>query len=294
MGLFDVFKKKEPVFSYANPAEEKFWRLYAESLQLKDGAMLSSALEKRKTALNEACMDDGFKGMAYHNLAILYMYHIGNGQFAEKCAKDSLGFGDAYYRCSQAHLEELQFGAHLESLQTAAMTASSYDEALDYVVQGEQLYGAVFRQKREEIEQFRKEYPRYYDYQRVTSLQYYSRVSAEQDKGDYAPAMSLLQLMLDRAESPNYDLSYEEYVDILDDYGTITCMYLMKKARVQRSTPDVFARELAFIADEPLKHIVEFLPDCEPGDRQKFENIVQAMGNFPGIRQRESYRPFIH
>jgi len=304
MGLFDMFKKKDtdsapkqkdtqPEFSYGDPKERKFWELYAQSLRYKDRAKLTSALDNREVAYREACIDAGYKGMACHNLAILYMYHIGNGQKAAKYALESLSYGDEYYRCSQAHLEELQFGAHLESLQTAAMTAGSYDEALKYVAEGEKLYGAIFTQKREEIEKFRKEYPRYFDYQRMTSLQYYSRVSAEQDQGDYAPAMSLLQLMLDRAEDANYDLSYEEYVDILDDYVTITAMYMMKKARILNGSQSVASCELAHLADGALTHIAAFLPDCQPGDRQKFENIVMALSQFPGVKIRESYEPFL-
>ena len=49
--------------------------------------------------------------------------------------------------------------------------------------------------------------------------------------GEFDSIPSLLMLMLDRAEKPGYDLSYEEYVDILDDYTTITAMYLMKILR---------------------------------------------------------------
>ena len=301
MGLFDRFKKNTSRagngavnghISYGSPQEEQFWRLYAESLQLKDRGMLKSALFKREDAYMDFCPDPGYKGMACHNIAILAMYHLGKGQIAAKYARESLDCGEDYIRCSKEHLAELQFGAHLESLQTAAMTVSSYDEALDYVRQGEQLYGGIFETKRKEIEDFRREYPRFADYQRQTSLLYYSRVSQELDQGDYAPAMSLLQLMLDRAEEPAYDLSYEEYVDILDDYGTISVMYLMKKARVLGGAPELFAQELAFIADEPLNHLADFMPDCEPGDRQKFENIVSAFRTFPGVAERAAFAPF--
>ena len=84
----------------------------------------------------------------------------------------------------------------------------------------------------------------------------------------------------------------EGYVDILDDYGTISVMYLMKKARVLGGTREDFAKELAFIADEPLHRLAAFLPDCEPADRQKFENIISAFRTFPGIPDRDSFRPF--
>ena len=314
MGLFDRFRKKDaddnnrkqdsgmefrkqnPVdtggLGYPAPMENRFWQLYAESLQLKDKAMLRSALDRREEALRSACPDRGYEGMALHNLAILSMYHLGKGKDAMDYALRSLDCGEAYLRCSKEHMAELQFGAHLESVQTAMMTASSYDEALEYCAQGEKLYGGVFEQKRKEIGEFRKEHPRYVHYQIATSQLYYSRVSPEMDQGDYAPGMSLLMLMLDRAEKPGYDLSYEEYVDILDDYTTITAMYLMKKARVLNGPPDLFARELAFIADEPLRHLAEFMPDCQPGDREKFERIIAAFRLFPGITDRDAFAPF--
>ena len=299
MGLFDRFRKnatqpsgRKTGLGYGSPEEEKFWQLYVESLHFKDQGKLKSALEKREEARAKYCPNPGYEGMACHNLAILTMYHLGMGQAAAKYARESLAFGDDYYRCSKEHMDELRFGAHLESLQTAMMTAASYDEALEYGQQGAELYGGIFETKIKEMNEFQAEYPRYSDYQRQTSLLYYSRVSAELDQGDYAPAMSLLQLLLDRAEEPAYDLSYEEYVDILDDYGTISVMYLMKKARVLGGTREDFAKELAFIADEPLHRLAAFLPDCEPADRQKFENIISAFRTFPGIPDRDSFRPF--
>ena len=292
MGLFDRFRKNtsQTAGRSGNSEEGQFWKLYAESLQLKDRGALKSALTKREEMYTKHSPNQGYEGMACHSLAILAMHHLGMGQFAAKYARDSLSLGDDYYRCSQEHLAELRFSAHLESLQTAAMTAASYDEALDYIRQGETLYGGVFETKRKELDAFRTKHPRYFDYQRQTSCLYYSRVSPDLDQGDYAPAMSLLQLMLDRAEAPAYDLSYEEYVDILDDYGTITAMYLMKKARVLGGTQADFARELAFIADEPLQHIAAFLPDCEPADRPKFEKIVNALRTFPGIAERDVFK----
>ncbi len=304
MGLFDIFRKKpkqnevperDPRFDYDDPEEEIFWRMYAESLEYKDQGKLYSALKTREDAWHGIPLRGeylGMKGMAMHNLMILSMYHLGNGAEAAKYARMSLDLGDDYIEFSETHKEEIVYGAHLESLQTAAMTASSYEEALKYTLEGEARYGERFIVKRKEIEEFRKGCPRYADYQRQTSLQYYSRVSPEMDQGDYAPAMSLLQLMLDRAEAPAYDLSYEEYVDILDDYGTITVMYLLKKARVLGGTPEDFAKELAFIADEPLNHIAAFLPDCEPGDKEKFDHIIDALGKLPGIKEREAFAPF--
>ena len=305
MGLFDIFRKNEPKepqeperdprLDYDDPDEWNFWSLYVESLDYKDQGKLFSALQAREDAWHMIPMRtvySGMKGMAVHNLAILSMYHLGNGQEAAKYARMSLDYGEDYIQYSDAHKEEIVYGAHLESLQTAAMTASSYDEALKFTLEGEERYGELFTTKRKEIEEFRKDYPRYADYQRQTSLLYYSRVSPEQDQGDYAPAMALLQLMLDRAEEPAYDLSYEEYVDILDDYGTITAMYLLKKARVLGGSPDDFAKELAFIVDEPLKHIADFMPDCQPGDKEKFDNIAATLGKLPGVRDRDAFAPF--
>ncbi|MCR4752744.1 MAG: hypothetical protein K5852_10665 [Eubacterium sp.] len=41
----------------------------------------------------------------------------------------------------------------------------------------------------------------------------------------------------------------------------------------------------------PLRRIADFMPDCEPGDKQKFINIAGAFSNMPGIRGRDSFAP---
>ena len=311
MGLFDIFKNKKSgkngfdmefrkqeadSTGYRSPEEQRFWQLYVESLQMKDQARLRSALDKREEALNTACPDRGYEGMALHNLAILTMYHCGLGLKAAEYAKKSLDCGEDYYRCSQDNLDWLQFGAHLESIQTVMMAASSYDEALEYCAMGEKYYPGIhnglFERKRTEIEEFRKNNPRYTHYQMATAGLYYSRVSQELDQGDYAPAMSLLQMILNRAEQAGYNLKYEEYVDVLDDYTTITIMYLMKKARLLGGPPELFKKELAFIAEEPLKYLADFMPDCEPGDRERFERIIAAFRTFPGVSDLAAFAPF--
>ncbi len=300
MGLFSRRSKPEKnsfsAFSGLDPFEQRFWELYTESLQFKDRCALMSAYRKRiqasELALQQNPINKGYVGMGYHNLATLNLYHISAGLEAAKQARQSLEYGDAYYELSERKRDILKFGAHAESLQVAAMTATSYDEAISFINEGSKLYGGVFSNMLDSIMNFRRTNPRYGDYQRAISLTYYSRVSAQQDKGDYAPALGLMEIMLTNAERPEYDFSYDEYVDILDDYTFVTAMLLLKKGRIMNGTNREFAEELAWIADKPLKMLADFMPDCQPGDRQKFESIIDGYRGLYGIAERDSFKPF--
>ncbi|NLZ55597.1 MAG: hypothetical protein GX900_02895 [Clostridiaceae bacterium] len=290
--------KKNSASAVAGPDlfEQSFWRLYRESLQLKDRCALMSAYKKRvqanELALQQRPVNKGYIGMGYHNLAILNLYHISAGLEAAKQARQSLECGDDFYKLSEKRRDILQFGAHLESLQVAAMTSTSYDEAISYINEGKKLYGGVFADMLESLLDFRKTNPRYGAYQRAVSLTYYSRVSAELDKGNYAPALGLMEIMLTNAEAPEYDYSYEEYVDILDDYACVTVMLLLEKGRILNGTNREFAEELAWIADKPLKMLADFMPDCQPGDREKFEMVIDVYRNIYGIAERNSFKAF--
>ena len=288
-----MFFRRNNSFKGSGNMPEQFWNLYQRSLLEKDRGALASALRLRKEAYDISKTDNGYLGMACHNLAILEMYHLGDGKAAAKYARESLDCGEEYYRFSEKCREIIMFGAHLESLQTAAVTSTTYDEALGYIAEGKKRYGSIFENMEKSVNSIRNSDGRFYEYLRATSLLYYSRVSAEQDKGDYAPAMSLLQIIIDHAEEREFDLGYEEYVDVLDDYLTITVMYLMKKARVLKGTMADFGNELAFIADEPLKRLADFLPDCQPSDMKTFQFIIQGYAQLPYIKERSSFRPFL-
>lgn len=134
---------------------------------------------------------------------------------------------------------------------------------------------------------------RWGEYQFSRSQLHFSRESAEKDKGDYAPGMAYLQLIIDRAEDPAYELSYEEFEDVLDTYGFITVQYMLTKSMATQMSPDEFSRELAFLADAPLQRIAEFLPDCQPSDRSTFDFIINnGFRMLPGVEERDAFTPF--
>ena len=284
---------ESPATSVVNPAlEKRFESLCAESKRFEDRGALASALAKYLEACSVCENDAALKGMAYHHAASLALHSIGNGIDAANYAREALECGDAFRAYAEKNAGESQPNAYCESLRIAALTATSYDEALEYADQGEELYGDDFGGLAAKLREFRADHPRFADFQRSESLTYYSRVSAEEDKGDYAPAMALLQTMLSHAEDEGYGLPHEEQMGILDDYGTISIMHLLGKARSSGLSQEDFAEELSFIVDGPLSQIADFLPACQAADKQKLDRIIQGIKMLPGVSQRASFDPF--
>ena len=271
---------------------EMFASLCAESERFQDEGALESALAKYLQASVSCEKSAALKGMALHLAAAFMMHQVGDGFSASTFARESLECGDEFQAYAQEHQIEGQPNAYMESLQIAALTATSYDEALEYADQGVKLYGDDFGPMADELRQYRAEHPRFADYQRSESLKHYSRVSAEEDKGDYAPAMALMDIILRNAKEAAYCLSYEEQAQIIDDYGTLTIMHMLGKARSLGLSQDDFSNELSFIADGALFRLEDFMPVCKPTEQQNIERIIQGMKMLPGVSGRRAFEPF--
>lgn len=280
-----IFSRK-PKGSGMTRFEENFWALFGESLKFKDRCALKSAYRKRIEACEMAQGNtEGYEGMGYHNLAVLEMYHLGKGVDAGVHARKSLEDANYYLLSEKRKKMHLDlFEAHLESLQMAIMTSTSYAEAADYLAEGLKLYGEKpFTGWEKNLKEFRDGGSRFVEYQMMLTSMFYSRVSQEEDKGNYPPGIAILEVILENAENPDYDLSYEEYVSVLDDYAMITGMMLFNKAKTLGGRPDDFINELAWLTEKPIKKIVEFFPDCQPSDREHFQQILQLFKTFPGV-----------
>lgn len=273
--------------------EERFNSLCAESKRYFDRGALADAYAMYQQACGLCGESAALKGMAYHHMASFVLHQIGSGYDAADYARESLECGEAFRAYAQERMVEGQPNAHMESLQIAAMTATSYDEALEYADKGVELYGEEFGGMADDLRQYRAEHPRYADYQRRESLKYYSRVSAEEDKGDYAPAMALMDIILRNANEDAYSLSYEEQAQIMDDYGTITIMHVLGKARSSGLSQDDFAEQLSFITDGALFRLAGYMSNCQPADKQKFDRIIQGMKMLPGVSGRITFEPFL-
>lgn len=272
--------------------EERFESLCAEADRSFDRGALADALATYLQACSVCEESSALKGMAYHHAAAFALHHVGDGFSAAEYSRESLECGEAFRVYAQEHMVEGQPNAYMEALQIAAMTATSYDEALEFADRGVELYGDAFGSMTDELRKYRVEHPRFADYQRNESLKYYSRVSAEEDKGDYAPAMALMDIILRNAKEDAYRLSYEEQAQILDDYGTITIMHVLGKARASGLSQDDFAEGLSFIADGALFRLADFMPECQPADKQRFDRIIQGMKMLPGVSNRITFIPF--
>ena len=258
-----------------NNDEERFWNLYSESLLYKNHAWLTSALKAREKGLRLMENRHDYYCMAQHNLMVLQYYHRCDGVAAYESGKNSLRYKDEYRALSDKMIPRLGYSAYDESLLYTATLAKNREEAMELfeeVVRRNTNPTAV--QQSKEMLSLMDEIPRWSEYQKNFAHNFYSRHTPQEDKGDYSPACALLGLILSREGEKGYDLSQEEYVDMLDDYLIVSLKYFTLRSDVllrSGGTPD---QELLFIVKKPLKMLIDFLPDCE---EERFRNIFRSV-----------------
>ena len=255
--------------------EQDFWSLFFQSLEYKKQGRLASALEARESGLRMMEDRHDYYCMAQHNLLVLQCYHCCDGVSAYKSGKESLRYKDEFRELSDRMSPMLKYSSYDESLVYTAMLAKSREEA------GELLREAVNRnayrtavQHAKEMLAMMEKFPKWLDYQRNYAANFYSRHSAQYDKGDYSPACAILQVILSREGEKGYDMTEEQYVDILDDYLMNSLRYFTLRSGVliqNGGSPD---RELLFIVKKPLKVLIDFLPDCE---KKRFKDIFRSV-----------------
>ena len=265
--------KPSPQTSSSRSPEEKamemmdkhpgFWEDFYRSLQLKKECKFTSALRIRLYSMDEVKSDAPYLALAQHNMMALQCFQCCEGEKAYQNGKLSLENEIAYRELSDTIAPALGYNVYDESLVYTAMLAKNRDEAREL------LQKAVNRGKPQTADHAREmlgmmeKFPKWVDYQKNYAANYYSRVNAQMDKGQYSPACALLGLILSREGQKGYDLAEEEYVSLLDDYLMVSLRYFSTCADILLRNGGLPDEELLFIVRKPLKALLDFLPDCE-------------------------------
>ena len=256
-----------------------YWQRFYESVQYKQQGRLTSALTERMKnySYKQHDTESGYNGLAAHDLMVLYLFQCSSGHNAYLYGSESLQ--DPSFEGLAKKLEKtLKYNVYHESLIFTAMLAKSYDDAEVLLKRAEECHDSKLDREIKERRSYRESCPRWFDFQRAMSFNYYSRTSEAEDKGDYSPACALMEVMLLRAEDPGYDLSYEEYLDVLDDYLVVSYKYFARMVGLlmQNGGSGMTAEnELMFLLEKPLEVLSDFLPDCRPQDKKLLKTDLE-------------------
>lgn len=301
--------------------EPEYWKHFYESMLHIRSGELSSAREMRERNISSSYDMPGYDGLSEHDMMTLMLFHCANGEeayrhgmkaleepefekLAAKLRKANIRSLTAASKKDRRAAEELkkmpETDGYQETLMLTAMLANSYEEAETLLARAEKSQNQRLDAEIAKRRQYRKDYPRWFNFQRAMSFNYYSRTSEDKDAGDYGPACSMLRMMLERAEQPGYDLSYDEYLDLMDDYLLVSYKYYdrMQKTfraaaweqartnpimRNQERVRALLERELSFILSTPISLLKAFVPDLKPQDRKLIINDLEPY--------KESYPP---
>ena len=117
--------------------DEKFFRLYAESVQLKDWGLLKSSLQKRIEATQLMKNDDAYYRLGKANEMILLGFHIGDGFQARAACLEALkdldknGL-DSFVKLDKEWEKQTGFSIMRDCLDYAILWSESFDEAINY------------------------------------------------------------------------------------------------------------------------------------------------------------------
>lgn len=271
-----------------------YWERFYNSMHCKQQGMLVSALAYRQGNLShtEGTADSGYRGLAAHDIMILELFQCADGKNAYLHGKASLE-DPAFANLANTLEKQLHYNTYHEALMFTAMLACSYEEAEKMLMQAELCCNKKLDKEIATRRNYRKDCPRWFDFQRAMSFNYYSRTNEASDKGDYSPACALLQIILQRAEEPGYDVSYEEYLDALDDYLVLSFKYFARMVGVilQNGGGDEAAEhELLFLLTEPLKILSGFLPDCRAQDKQLLKNDLEPYRSVTPLTETDLFK----
>ncbi len=300
MSIFNFFKFTSPQTTQAKPegkspvslsllksnSYRQFEKTYIDSFSLKDQASLASALRMRQNATESVQDSPALYCLGKHHEMILEYNHLGHGVEARKSALESLKHEEDFKGISQLVCSNLACDYYAESLQYMSVFSGSYEESLHYLARlQEQFPSDANRLGYEEIKKLQAQSSRWYIAHRAILSTFYSRVSAEQDKGSYAAGLSIIDVILSNTQKSGYMLDYEEYVDLLDDMCVLSIKLLMQKnqCRPKVRSMDDDANELGPILLKPIAYLSDFIPDCLPKDRPMFENYYQVFSSISWI-----------
>ena len=259
--------------------KRNFWMTYERSIQSRNQMRLADALSCKKQCVNMTKAHTDYACMAYHNLMVTQFFQCCDGEEAYKSGIKSLEAGceKEFKELSEKLQAVLKFNAYDESLVYTAMLAKSREEAVLLLKKGAKRKNyprmrALSKEMLEKLERF----PSWLEFQKMEAGNYYSRVNADKDRGDYSPACAILGLILSREGEPGYDISEEDYVNLLDDYLMVSLRYFTLCADTLLKYNGNPENQLLFILKKPLETLIGFLPDCqEKRYRELFKSVLK-------------------
>lgn len=255
-----------------------FWTAYYDILKTgyQSGA-LSSTMRRKEDLIILSGDNPAYLCLAHHSQMTGYFSECCDGVKAYYHGKKSLAYPKEYKKLSRKLEPGLHYSCYEESLAVTAVLSPDREEALELFskivkLKSDSRFCEIAKRSLDDIMKF----SRWCDFQKNYAAQYYSRVSAEKDSGDYSPACAILSMILEREGGTGYDLTEEEYVNILDDLLMLSLKYFAIRCEAvleRRLSPK---EELLFIVQKPLEILVSFLPDCqEKRYRDIFKSIMK-------------------
>lgn len=264
----------------------EFDQKFRESLKLKDGGSLGSALRLRREATRVARDVPALYCIGKHNEMILEFHHIGLGTAARESALGSLTHEDDFRDISVVLCREYKANCYQESLHFLTALCTSYEEALYFFAKAKDQFPTHGnRQNYESLRDFQASNSRWYDAQRAIAGNFYSRASPEMDRGRFASGLAVLDVILANAKNVGYDLDYDEYVDLLDDICALSIRLLLEKGKLRPKhwSPHEEADELGCVLRRSIMYLREFYPDCRPQHRDLFRRHYKVFSSVPWI-----------
>jgi hypothetical protein len=258
--------------------DQKFLSLFRESVAFKDAGMLKSAISKRRKATERMKHDEAHYALGKANEAILLGYHIGDGLAAFAAAKEALKNPKVFYDASKEWEKETGLTVFNDIFNIIRQWSASYDECVELnKLRVKWIANNEAKQNLAEIEDYRQDEPLWWKAQLSIAYEYYSRERPELDKGLYAQGMSVLQCILSRSstEEAGYDLDYNAYVHLLDDYIVISIKHfqnILNKYQAKAglyNTPDD-PEEVLIVLEKTIKIWTDFAPVLETKDKTLF------------------------
>ena len=265
---YDRYLKKNP----------DFWMERYEAMKDRKDAYLTTSLKKRKKLVSMAGDKRDLYCAAYYDLMILQFGSMCDGISAYESGKESLKYPKEFKKISDNLEGGLGYNMYAKSMMITASLSPDREEAA-------RLSNEVIRDNKDqyhitvakEMLQMMEEFPKWSDFQWNFAHHYYSRTNPELDRGEYSEGCAILMTILEREGQPGYDLSEEEYVNILDDCLMLSLKHFLLLLYTgynsflnNRTVP---LSELSFILQRPLKKLLEFLPDCE---EKRFREIFKS------------------
>jgi hypothetical protein len=270
-----------------------YFQYYNKSIKFKDLGYVGQELQNRQLGTAQIIADyanrpataDETTGAVYAlgkaNEAVTLGYHIGDGLGAYDAALEALKDLPVLSLAESIWRQKMPTTPIKDVLLNIRQWTNGYEECIKYLNLFFERYpdptsGAAIEEFRDNQ---RKGVP-WYKVQLNFAYNFYSRETAELDRGFYPPAMSILQCVLKRMQDqqPGYELlqqdEYSTYLHLLDDYVVISHKYVV--TLLQRHKEAIGAVNLDIYDDfylvlaGPLRFWLDFMPDIQNKDLPTF------------------------